>query len=135
MELLQKSGTLEEIFAIEKEYANVTYEIESLQGTLNKYDSLIDYSTINISVREVQNYQNTKTAMTLGDRMSRTFEKSIQNLMMFGEEVLLFIVGMIPFAVGFGIPGVVVVGVIFLTSRNINRKRKQLKENKNESHK
>lgn len=133
IELLQKSGTLEEIFAIEKEYANVTYEIESLKGTLNKYDSLIDYSTINIGIREVQNYQNTKTATTLGERIAKAFGNSMQNLLIFGEEVLLFVVGLIPFVIGVGIPALFIAWILIRISRNI--KRKHLKINKDENSK
>lgn len=123
MELLEKSGSLEELFAIEKELAEVSYQIEQFKGTLNKYDSLIDYSTVSIYVNEVQVYQNTQTPITFGERMGKRFSQSIQGIKVFGEELILLFVGLMPVVIIVGIPVAIVVVIVL---RIIKKK----KENK-----
>lgn len=129
MELLEKSGTLEELFAIEKEVADVSYEIEQLQGTLNKYDSLIDYSTVSIYIDEVQIYQNTQKANTFEERISKRFDSSIQSLRSLGEDAIVLVVGLVPFMLIIGIPVAIVVIILFI------RKKKKINENRDREEK
>lgn len=51
--LLDKAESLEDIYSIQTELSQVEYEINSIKGTLNHMTSRISYSTITISVREV----------------------------------------------------------------------------------
>ncbi len=51
--ILENADTLDDILLLEAELADVRYEIESLSGSLRKYDSLISYSTITIGIEEV----------------------------------------------------------------------------------
>lgn len=125
MELLEKSGTLEELFAIEKELANVNYEIEQFQGTLNKYDSLIDYATIQITIREVVDYQNTKLANNFGERVANKFESSLKGIKSLGEAVVLLFVGIIPFVVVIGIPATVIVILIAILRKKLRGKKEE----------
>ncbi len=52
-ELLSKAAELKDILVLENELSDTEYQINRYQGTLNKYDSLVDFSTVNISLREV----------------------------------------------------------------------------------
>lgn len=51
--LLDQAVLMEDIISLESALAEVQYEIESLNTTLRKYDSLIDYSTFEINLDEV----------------------------------------------------------------------------------
>lgn len=51
--LLDKAELMEDIISLESALAEVQYEIDSLNTTLRKYDSLIDYSTFEINLDEV----------------------------------------------------------------------------------
>lgn len=53
LDLLAQADSMETIVALESELADTEYEIESLTGSLRQYDSLISFSTIDLSVREV----------------------------------------------------------------------------------
>ncbi|MGL4736778.1 MAG: DUF4349 domain-containing protein, partial [Cellulosilyticaceae bacterium] len=96
--------TLDELFKIEQELANVNYEIETLKGTLGKYDSLIDYSTIQINVSEVELYQNLPKAEDFGAKITSTFKESLRSLVELGKGVVLIVVALAPYFVIVGIP-------------------------------
>ena len=53
LSLLSKSEKLEEIIEVERELSHIRYQVETLTGTLKKYDDLIDYSTLTVRVIEV----------------------------------------------------------------------------------
>lgn len=79
LDFLTKSDDLDKLFKIEKELASVNYEIESIKGTLNHYDNLVNYSTITVNVLEVKNVSPSAE------------EKSfVQNLKYQAKEALLF---------------------------------------------
>ncbi|MBQ8759158.1 MAG: DUF4349 domain-containing protein, partial [Clostridia bacterium] len=44
LEILANADSLDDVLLLEKELADVRYEIESMSGSLRKYDSLINYS-------------------------------------------------------------------------------------------
>lgn len=98
-ELLKQSGDLDKLFKIEKELANVTYEIESLKGTLKKYDSLIDYSTIEVYVQETAVYQEPIKEDTFIDRIGNTFNRSVDGLVSIMQGITLMIIALVPFLI------------------------------------
>lgn len=121
--LLQKSGSLTDIIALEKALADVNYQIEELTGTLKQYDSLIQYSTVTIRLNEViQPTQVEREPVTLGDKISHTFRQSVHGLASFGEGLLVFLLGCSPVLIFI----ILIVAVIywFAWGRK-NRRRRQ----------
>ena len=53
--LLAKAEDMTDIIELENALSQTEYEINRYKSTLNRYDSLISYSTVNISLREVAN--------------------------------------------------------------------------------
>lgn len=53
LSLLEKAEVMEDIISLENSLSDVQYQIEQLTSTLNRYDSLVDYATIQLSVKEV----------------------------------------------------------------------------------
>ncbi len=51
--ILEKSTELTDVLELEATLSEVRYEIESLTATLRKYDGLISFSTVHLSLREV----------------------------------------------------------------------------------
>lgn len=100
LNLLEKSGTLKELFELEQEISNVTYEIESLSGTLSHYDALVDMGTITIQVQEVKEIKIEKEVEKgFGKDLQEVFNNSVEGLVEIGKAILLFIVAILPFAV------------------------------------
>lgn len=52
--LLEQAATMEDIIALENALSETEYEIDSITGELRSYDSLVDFSTISLYIREVQ---------------------------------------------------------------------------------
>ncbi|MCY1713362.1 DUF4349 domain-containing protein [Caproiciproducens galactitolivorans] len=120
--LLKKSGSLADVVTLEKALADVNYQIEQLTGTLRKYDSLIDYSTVNIQLNEVvKPTELEKTPVSVGDKIQKQFKDSLRALGGFGEGLLVFLIGGSPILVPLLL---VALFVIF----RIRRKRKQTKK-------
>lgn len=54
LRLLEKAETIEDIIQIESRLSDVRYQIESMESQLRTYDNLISYSTVYISLSEVE---------------------------------------------------------------------------------
>ncbi len=80
LEILKNAAMLDDVLALERELADIRYEIESFTGTLRKYDSLINYSTVTIRLIEVTDIVAPKvTPLTFGERMSKGFSSGIND--------------------------------------------------------
>lgn len=51
--LMEKADVMEDIITLENSLSDVQYQIEQLTSTLQRYDSLVDYATISLSINEV----------------------------------------------------------------------------------
>ncbi|OON98008.1 MAG: hypothetical protein ATN32_05010 [Candidatus Epulonipiscium fishelsonii] len=119
-ELLEKSGTLTEIFEIEKELADVIYELESFQGTLNEYDSLVDFSTVRIYIDEVYKYEEQlPVPITFIEKISDAFSQMIDS---FVENVQNSVVAIIYY-----MPVIVIFILIFIITKKIIKKIREKK--------
>lgn len=98
LELLKKSGELKDILEIEKELERVRYEIETLTGTLNKWNNLIEYSTININLYEVQKYKKA-SPLSLKDKAYYAFVSSVENVIYLFKLIIIFIISSIPYLI------------------------------------
>ena len=56
MELLENAESMEDIIVIESRLSEVRYQIESMESQLRTFDNQVDYSTVHISVEEVEHY-------------------------------------------------------------------------------
>lgn len=80
LEILKNAAKLDDVLALERELADIRYEIESYTGTLRKYDSLVNYSTVTIRLIEVTDVVMPKvTPLTFGERMSKGFSSGIND--------------------------------------------------------
>lgn len=122
--LLQKAENMEDIITIESAITDVEYQIEALSGEKNHYDSLINYSTVHISLSEVT-VADEGVDPTLGERLSSSFRRGIENFLEGCEDFLVWLVGN---WIGLIVFLAVVFGAITLLHRkklNISRKKKQ----------
>ena len=83
----------------------------SWTATLRKYDDLVDFSTVHISVSEVQKMTEVQ-AVTLGERISAGFSDSIYELKTFGEDLLVFLIARSPILLIWAIVIIVVVMIV-----------------------
>ncbi len=100
LEILQKAEKVEDIIQLEKELSRIRYEIESLTGTLKKWDNLVNYSTLEVSVYEVQEVTEVReNSQGLIARMRDGFRRSIKAVMDMFKGLLIFIASLVPFTI------------------------------------
>jgi hypothetical protein len=119
LELLKKTGDLKDIIEVEKELTNVRYQIENLTGTLKKWDNLVDYCTINLTVSEVQKINAAAAKpVTLGEKISYTFKLSIKSLSTLIKGVILAVTAVIPYLI-------IIIPVLFIVRYVLKKKEKK----------
>lgn len=95
--ILEKVDTLDSVIQLENALSDVRYQIESLTGTLRRYDDLVDMATVELSLREVTSTSPVSgTPKTLGERISQQFSGSLRGLGDFFEGLLVFVIGNLP---------------------------------------
>ena len=125
--MLEKADTVENMLMIRDRLYNVIEEIEAYETQLRLYDSLVSYSTVNLTVEEVVEYTKIVTEKpSWGERLGEAFKESWED----------FADGFQDFTVGFlyAIPTLMVLGVIavavILLLRAVIRKQKLIREEK-----
>jgi len=79
-ELLAKAELMEDIITLESAIAETELQIEYLTGSLRKYDALVDYATVDISLQEV--YELTELEQPVvgfGARLAEAFKTGTSN--------------------------------------------------------
>lgn len=79
LELLEKAETVEDLITIESRLSEVRYQLESYTSQLRTYDNQVDYSTVMLSINEVE--RETKTEpKTFWEEVSQKFENNLYGL-------------------------------------------------------
>lgn len=119
LNLLERAEILEDIITLENRLTNVRYQIESMESQLRTYDDQVDYSTVYLSVEEVQVYTPVHEDTPM-EKMMKGLEESLTNIrdgvMNFG----IWVVVKSPYLVIWG----VVIGVALLVIRRRTKKIK-----------
>ena len=135
LEILKTAKTLDDVLSLERELPDVRYEIESMSGTLRKYDSLISYSTITVEIEEVIEPVEIKNVpKTFGQRMIRAitggFEDFVDSLEDFAVELTYSLPQIIIFIV---FVFILVLIIKKLIKKHKNKKASVLKEEKQDA--
>ena len=118
-ELLAKADTVADMLDIEERLSDVIYEIESYTSQMNVYKDLVAYSTVTISLCEVEKI--TPSDDTFLDRLASAFSDSFDNVSSFFEGLLFFVIYAFPFAV---IAAVVITVITVIVRKKKNKIRK-----------
>lgn len=119
-ELLGKAEDMADIITIESAISDTELEIEYLTGSLRKYDSQINYSTISLSLSEVYRLStDEEVPLTFGQRLASAFSTGCQR----GVEGLEdFAVGVARNWVGLLIWAVILAAAVLLIRRYLRKK-------------
>jgi hypothetical protein len=132
LKILEKADTVADMITIEDRLSQVRYNIESLTTQLNTWDSRINYSTLELYIREV-------SELTEEPVIKKTFWQEIVSgvkgsalwLIRFLKSSVVFILSAVPVLV---IPAVIVV-IILLVIRSRRRKQADAAEKSSEDKK
>ena len=79
LQLMEQAETVEDIIAIEGRLSEVRYQLERMEAQLRTYDNQIDYSTVYLSIDEVEHYSPTEGA-SVGERIRSGFVESVEGV-------------------------------------------------------
>ena len=119
--LLKKADVMEDIIELESAISDTELAIEQLTGSLRKYDSLVGYSTVNITLSEVYKITETEEpAIGFGAKLAAAFKSGsrrfVNNL---GDFVIDFARGWVGWLIFFAIVAV----IVLLIRRGVRRGR------------
>jgi len=107
MDYLEKATEMEDVMSIEAQITETLLTLDSLKGTKSYYDSMTQFTTVNIYLYEIV-YSGTVpvSKQGLGERISNSFGEVLSALGAFFEGVIVVIVG--------GAPIWIIIAIIFL---------------------
>lgn len=130
MELLEKAETVEELIAIESRLSEVCYQLESYTSQLRTYDHQVDYSTVHISIREVE--RETKASpKTFWEEVQEKFGDSLYGIGQGARGFAVWFLGMTPY---FVIWAVILAAIYGVFRRIVRRKQIRLRKKQQEEH-
>jgi hypothetical protein len=99
LEILEKADTVTDMLEIEKELTNVRANIEGLTSQLKAWDNLVDYSTIIISIHEVEKITDTSEPDSFGEKLIQTIKRSFDGFLNFIKGLLIVVLYVLPYAI------------------------------------
>ena len=114
LDILTKSGTLNEILAVENELANTRSQLETTEGRLRYLNNQTSFSTISISLEQAAVSTQQVTAGGLKgvrQRAKAAFIEAINNILVGTGNLLVFISAAIPYLVILTLLGLIVIAV------------------------
>ncbi|MCD7921281.1 MAG: DUF4349 domain-containing protein [Clostridiales bacterium] len=122
--MLEQADSVESIIAIQSQLTEVRYEIESYESQLRVYDNRVSYSTVYLSIDEVER-ETSAAAVTFGESVRTRFSDNVYRI---GQGFKNFAIGFLG-ALPFIIVVVVIIAVIFAVCRLVlNRREKKMKQ-------
>lgn len=120
--LLTQATNMSDVLAIQKQLTNVIYEIESYESRLRTYDNLIDYTTVHLTIDEVE----TPTVVeekTMWQEIKDKFGDNLDDVIEGLKNFVIFMVSSIPqFVIIF-----IIVFPTILIIKKCNKKRRAKK--------
>ena len=109
-QLLEQADSLENIIELENRLTEVRYEIESYESRLRMMNNQVDYSTVNLSIKEVKEYSPEPVEeLTFGQRIARGFLESCADAWDAIQDFIVGFVSILPMLLVI----LVILGVIF----------------------
>ncbi len=128
-QLLKDGATVEEIISVREKLTDVIYQIESYESQLRAYDNLVDYTTVSLSIREVE-----RTVVVEKQGVWQKIGTNMKENFIIVSEILVdgfvLLISSIPFLLLLAVFVVIFICMKRICKKQKNRK-KQIKEEKN----
>ena len=126
--LLEKADDLESIITLENRMTEVRYELENYQSRKNLYDDLVSYSTVNITLEEV-NYTVAVDDSSFLSRITTGLESTFRDIKVSIADFLVWFIVNLPYIIIWVLIIFVIVKVMRMLLRRRKRKLAELDEN------
>ncbi len=95
LEMMSKAEKVSDMLEIQEQLSDVRYRIESLQSTLTNWDRQVSYSTISLSVQEVQEY-TPEAKLSFGKQLAMAISRGFKSVGEFFRDLLLWLLEALP---------------------------------------
>lgn len=95
LDLLSKAESLTDVITLQDRLTEVRYKIESYEAKLRSYDSLIDFSTVTMTVDEVER-ETAVEEESFGKEVSRRFRESLSDVGDAFRDLAAWFIGNLP---------------------------------------
>jgi hypothetical protein len=124
LELMAKAESLKDILTIEERLTQIRYQIESMESQLRTMDNQVDYSTVYLSIDEVQDLTPVKEK-TAWEEMTDGFIASVKDIANGCVDGFIFLVVSSPYLVLLAIIGIAAFLIYKVVKRQRNNKQKK----------
>ncbi len=122
MELLDRADNMDYIISLTNALSEVNYQIELYTGTLNKYDSLIAYSTVTVNLSEVVKLTDPEDPdPSFGQKLANAFSGSLEAFSLMCQTIIIGLTAALPFLI---IPAAAVIIVVVIVVRRSKKRRR-----------
>lgn len=123
-ELLEKAESIDAVIALEARLSEVRYQLESIESQLRTLDNQIVYSTVYLSIQEVQVLTSTDPD-TIPVRIQKGLSRSLNQLKVSSVDFLVWFISSLPILAVFAV--LVFIAVIILKKSLKRRKTRKPK--------
>jgi len=116
--MMEKAETVSDLLEIEDKLSEVRYNIESLQSRLTNWDRLVSYSTVTLSINEVEVYTPEKE-MSFAKQLGIALRRGLSDIGNLLRDLLLWLTAALPTLVVLA----VVVVIVLLVIRRAKKRR------------
>ena len=126
--LLKQATEMSDIIELENAISNCQYQIDSLTSTMNRYDSLIGYSTINIELEQVARLDSSIVEKpSFWKRLGEGFREGLEDFLFGVQDLIIWAAYHL---VGIAIFVVIVVVIVKVFKKHVLGKLRLGKKNK-----
>ncbi len=123
LELLKTAENLTDILEIENRLTEIRYRLQSVEAQLRTYDNQVTYSTVNLTVDEVEVYTPTEEK-GFWEKVGDGLLAGINGVWKFLKGLFYVLIVALPYLIVLG----VIAGVILLVVFRFNRRRKRKRQ-------
>jgi hypothetical protein len=117
--LLEKADTLDSIVTLESRLSEIRYQLQNYETTLRTYDNKVEYSTVTMSIQEVEKLSPTvEIKQSVGTRIKNGFSETMYNISEGLQNLLVWFVVNLPYLIIWAI----IIAAIALFARRIYKK-------------
>ncbi len=125
LEILDKAESLDDVLALQSRISEVNYQMDSYKSQIRKYDDLIAYCTVRISVSEVIRETKVEKAMTFGERISSGLSDTFYDIGVGASDFAVWFVTNLPYLI---IWAIIIVAVVLIIRAIVKKSKKKKNE-------
>ena len=127
--LLEKAEKLSDVITLQDELTDVRYQIESYESQLRTYDNLVQYSTVSLTVEEVERETTVSEKKSFLSEIRSGLSDNLYTVGQALRSLAIWLIVSLPYFVVIG----VAVAVVFFVIRKIKKRHRKKRQNeKNE---